>query len=220
VKKYNPLGLVLFLHFLIFSGCATIPSEAPELSAELGKRISVIEKSNITLLHRFFDQKRKEVDKFIEEEWVPTFALEFFSNPTVSNAWNTIVSENDKNERLKFIVKSGPKLQAKINQKRLELIQPLDDLERRVEIKIRDEYIQARAINNTITSFLVSASKLTETRNRYLEMVGVTDETIGNIIDKTDDAVSDLLKGTKDTQENINTGKDFIEKLRTIRNSL
>lgn len=56
----------IFLVTLI--GCASIPKEAPELSLELGKQISSMEKANITLLNRFFDQKRSDIDKFIENE--------------------------------------------------------------------------------------------------------------------------------------------------------
>jgi hypothetical protein len=208
------------LLILLVSGCVSIPSEAPELSAELGNRISAIEDSNITLLHRFFDQKRKDVDRFIENEWVPTFANTFFSKPKISEAWETIVKEDDKNQRLMFIVKTGPKLQEMINKKRLELIQPLDDLERRIEKNIREEYSQARAINNSITSFLLSASKVAENRNRYLEMAEVTDDKVGNIIDKTDDAVSDLLKGAKDAQGKIDSAEKYLKKLRNIRDSI
>jgi len=174
------INVVSLAGILALAGCASIPPEAPELSAELGKRISAIEDSNITLLKRFFDQKRRGVDRFIENEWVPEFANQFFSNDSISRAWDTIVRENDKKQRLLFVVKTGPKLQEKINEKRLELIQPLDQLERRIETKIRDEYTQARAMNSSITSFLLSASKVAENRNRYLEMVGVSDGSIDN----------------------------------------
>ncbi len=220
MKKDDLLTLVLSVSLLCMVGCATIPKEAPQLSAELGNRISAIEVSNITLLHRFFDQKRKEVDKFIETEWVPIFANEFFSNPTISAAWNTIVEEKDKSQRLQFIVRIGPKLQERINQKRLELIQPLDDLERRIEMKIRDEFAQALAINNSITSFLLSASKVAENRSRYLEKIGITEENIGEIVNKTDEAVSDLLKGSKEVQGKISAAEDFVNKLRAIRDSI
>ena len=179
-----------------------------------------IEDSNITLLKRFFDQKRKEVDEFIENEWVPTFAEEFFSNKTVSDTWDIIVKENDKNQRLMFLVKTGPKLQKKINEKKLELIQPLDDLERRIEKQIRDEYAQARAMNNSITSFLLSASKVTESRNRYLEIIGVTDEKIGKLIDKTDDALIDLLGKAKDSTDKVNRAEEFLIKIRSIPDSI
>ena len=36
-------------------GCASIPSEAPELSENLGQRLTVLKNSNITLLERYFD---------------------------------------------------------------------------------------------------------------------------------------------------------------------
>jgi hypothetical protein len=134
--------------------------------------------------------------------------------------WDTIVSNNSKQDRLKFIVSTGPKLQEKINSKRLELIKPLDDLERRIEQKIRGEYTQARAINNTLTSFLLSASKVAENRSRYMEMVGVTDDQIGKAIDKTDNAVSDLLNKTKDAQEKIDAGKKYLEQIRGIMENL
>lgn len=202
------------------TGCVSIPSEAPELSVELGKRIAAIEESNITLLNRFFDQKRKEVDKFIEEEWVPEFANNFFSNKTISDAWETIVSEDDKKQRLLFLVKTGPRLIKKINEKRLELIQPLDALERRIELKIREEYTQARAINNSITSFLLSASKVADNRNRYLEMVNTTDASIGKLIDETDDAVSVLIKKKDILEDKSERSQKFLGKVREIRDSI
>lgn len=216
----NIIKVISLVSILAISGCASIPAEAPELSAELGKRISAIENSNIALLKRFFDQKRREVDKFIENEWVPEFASQFFSNETISNTWDTIVRENDKKQRLLFLVKTGPKLQEKINEKRLELIQPLGDLERRIETKIREEYAQVRAMNSSITSFLLSASKVAENRNRYLEMIGVSDESLGKLIDKTDDAVTDLLGKASDVKDKATRAEEFLGKVREIRDSI
>lgn len=212
--------VISLLSLIFISGCVSIPPEAPKLSAELGKRISAIEDSNITLLKRFFDQKRRDLDNFIENEWVPEFADQVFSNTEVSNAWGIIVSENDKKERLMFLVKIAPRLQAKINEKRLELIQPLDDLERRIETKIRDEYSQARALNNSITSFLLSASKVAENRNRYLETVDVTDDSLEKLIYQTDDAVTDLLDKANDAEGKVIRVKEFLGKVRDIRDSI
>ena len=205
---------------VLMVGCATIPHEAPELSVELGNRINAIQEANLTLLHRFFDLKRGDIDRFIQNEWVPTFAEEIFSDPRMKKTWDTIVAENKPSDRLKFLVTTGPKLQERINKKRTELINPLDDLERRIEQEIRDEYEQARAINNSITSFLLSASKVTENRNRYLEMAGVTDEEVGHTIDKVNDAVSDLLSSVKGAEDKATKAEKYLTKLREIRDSL
>ena len=205
---------ILAFIFLI-PGCATIPSEAPQLSGELGKRISAIEKSNLTLLHKFFDLKRNEVDKFIEKEWTPIFAKEFFSDPKIQKIWETIVTENNPADRLKFLIITGPKLQKKINSKRLQLIKPLDKLERLIERKIRSEFRQARSINNSITSFLMSASKVEENRNRYLNMIGISDDKIGQAIDDVDETVGNLVDKSKDIK---NYSEKYIKKLNDLKN--
>ena len=212
-----PIAVLLII---LLSGCASIPSEAPELSGELGRRISAIEKANINLLHRFFDLKRDEVDRFIQEEWTPEFAENFFSDPKMKSAWNTIVSENDAAQRLQFLIHTGPKLQAMINKKRLEMIRPLDELERGIENKMRSEYTQARSINNTITSFLASASKVAENRQRYLDMVGVSDEDVNNIIDGVGDTVSSLLQTGENVRDKIEKVEDYLKKLKELKDQL
>ena len=205
----------IFTSILLISGCATIPSEAPQLSGELGKRISAIERSNITLLHKFFDLKRNEVDKFIEKEWTPIFAKNFFSEPKIQKMWETIVTENNPADRLKFLIITGPKLQKKINRKRLQLIKPLDKLERFIERRIRTEFRQARSINNSITSFLISASKVEENRNRYLNMIGITDDKIGALIDGVDETVGNLVDKSKDIKS---YSEKYIKKLNDLKN--
>lgn len=202
------------------SGCATIPPEAPNLSSELGNRISALENANMTLLNRYFDQKRIEVDRFIQDVWLPEFANEFFQKPFISDAWNTIVTENDKQQRLTFLLKTGPKLQEMINDKRIELIQPLDELERRIERNIKAEYGQARGINNSITSFLLSASKVSENRDRYLEMMGVSSDKLTTLIDQTDNAVSDLLKTGHKVDDKVNSAKKYLNKIKDIKESI
>ena len=216
LKKYVILS---FLLILMFSGCATIPPEAPELSSELGNRISNIKDANLTLLHRFFDLKRNEVDRFVQEEWAPVFAKQVFSDPKMKNAWNTIVKENNPAENMKFLIITGPRLQKTINQKRLELIKPLDDIEKRVEQSIRAQYSEAIAINNSLTSLLLSASKVVENRNRYLQKIGITDNKITEVIDGVNDVVADLLEKGKTVEDKITKTEEYIKKLRELRDS-
>jgi len=205
---------------MTFSGCSNIPPEAPALSSELGNRISALENANVTLLNRYFDQKRVEVDRFIQEVWLPEFANELFEKPFMVDAWDTIVKEDDKQQRLTFLLKTGPKLQALVNQKRIELITPIDELERRIERNIKAEYEQAKSINNSITSFLTSAAKVTENRNRYLTMTGATDDKLSTLIDKTDSAVNTLLSSGKKATNKTKSADKFIKKIQGIKESI
>jgi len=213
-------GLLILFSAIQLFGCASIPPEAPQLSVEIGKRISAIEDSNITLLHRFFDRKKQDVDEFIQNEWVPEFAENVFSEPVVARAWDTIVRENNKEDRLKLIVKLGPKLQKKINSKRLELIKPLEDLERSIENSIRNEYSQVRAMNSSVTSFLLSASKVAENRSRLLESAGVTQSKIDELVNETDAAVTSLVTVSKDAQDKVERAETFLNKIQSMKESV
>ncbi|OAJ95110.1 hypothetical protein [Vibrio bivalvicida] len=218
--KFISHSISILLSISTLVGCSSIPQEAPELSLELGKRIQVLEQSNVTLLKRFFEQKRAQVDEFIAKEWIPEFAEQVFSNNKVAKDWNTIVEENSKHQRVAFLVKYGPKLQQKINQKRKKLIKPLDDLERLIEEKIRFEFAQARAINHSLTSFLTSASKIDENRERYLNFVGFEQSEMTNLIDKTDEAVESLLGKTNKLNKKTEEAKEYLEKMEGLRESL
>ncbi len=160
------------------------------------------------------------MDQFIQNEWVPEFANQFFSDPAIARVWNQVVASGNSEDRLKFILKTSPKLQQRINQKRVELIQPLEILEQRIETKLTADYAQAKAINNSITGFLLSASKVVENRDRYLEMAGVSNDEITQMIDKTDSIVSDLLVKSKDLQGKIAKGEEYLQKINELHTSL
>jgi hypothetical protein len=202
------------------AGCASIPPEAPELSAQLGARISSLEAAHVRLLQEFFLEKRRKVDDFIQEVWVSVFAQEFFADPRVDAVWKQVVLSQDPKDRLKFIILVGPKLQEKINRKRTELIQPLDEIEATIKDKLKSEYDQTRAINNTLTAFLQSASKVEENRKRYLDMIGITDKEVDKFVNETDQAVSELVDAARSIEDRAKDAERYREKIKSILDNL
>ena len=219
VKIFTQSGVAsLILLFLVVTmpACVTIPREAPELSMQLGSRIAAIEKAHFTLLHKYFNDKRNKVDDFIMEEWVPEFTRQFASDPNIERLWAEIVSSDNKKDRQEFLVRLGPKLQVKINSKRLELIKPLDDAERLLEQTLQEEYQQAIAINNSLTSFLVSAAKVDENRRRYMDLAGVTDQKMSMIIDKIDSGVGTLLDKAHQVSGKEEKTKKYLDQINSV----
>lgn len=205
---------------LVLGGCASIPPEAPELSVQLGARISSIEVAHVHLLEEFFLEKRRRVDDFIQSIWVPEFANEFFNESGIDAVWKQVIQSQDPQDRLKFITLVGPKLQEQINRKRIELIQPLDELEATIKNKLKSEYDQTKAINNTLTAFLYSASKVEENRKRYLDMIGITDKVIDRFVNETDKAVSELVDAARTIEEREKNSEKYREKIKNIIDKL
>ncbi len=201
-------------------GCISIPKQAPVLSEEIGKRVASVEQSHINLLHVYFDEKRSELDDFISKTWIPEFAKNVFANPTVESKWNEIVSSNDIQQRMDFIIQLGTGMQEKINAKRLELVQPLNDIEQKLEQEIRDSYTSIKSANNAITSYLNSAVKVDENRNKYLSMFGITEDKINNTIDKVDSFVSDLTDKAETVQQQEEKVEEYLQKLKELKSKI
>lgn len=213
-RKIKILNCILFF---LFIGCTNIPPEAPELSVELGNRITAIEQANLTLLNRFFDLKRKEVERYIDEKWFPRHAKKLFTSKNMQSMWNTVVRENNPEQNLRFLLRIAPILQEDINKQRQEMMDPLNDLEKRIERELKREYNQAKSINNSITSFLFSASKVSENRDRYFQMLGIENDKIGDTIDKIDSSVSGLLSTGTNVSEEVDK---YLSQLESIQNSI
>src|SRR3954465_12899716 len=67
--KMIAAGLLLSL-----AACAHVPREAPELSAGLAGRMQAVKAAHLQAVHLYMGGKRAEVDRFVEQEWLPVFS--------------------------------------------------------------------------------------------------------------------------------------------------
>ncbi len=209
--------LYLVFVLVLFSSCASIPREAPLLSRELGVQIQELESSHLNLVKVYFDKERGQVKEFIDEQWLPVYAGNFFEDENINNIWEQVVESDNKSDRLEFIVRTSPVLQQEVNNKYRELIEPLDRLETELSLAIQNKYANLKSINNTITSYLFSATEVEENRQRYLDLVGVTDQKVNSAINDLEAFTSNLT--TKATM--VETGvEDFEERFQNYKNKI
>ncbi|WP_162984951.1 hypothetical protein [Mesonia aquimarina] len=211
MKKFLSIFLLLFI-----SACASIPKEAPELSQHLGVELQELENAHLNLVKSFFQQEKQKVRKFVDEKWLPLYATNFFEEPAIENVWQQVVVSGNKEDRLQFIVKTAPKLQQQINLKYQELITPLNQLELELTTSIRAKYNNAKSINQSLTSYLYSAADVAENRQRYLDMVGVSEEGNNQLIHETEQITAQLLKGAETVEEAEEKIRLFTEKMEEL----
>lgn len=221
-KGFNIFSLIILSLFI--TSCASIPKEAPVLSQQLKSEIQELENSHLNLVHSFFELKRKNVKNYINDIWLPRFAENYFKQNEISSMWDFVVDEASAEDRLQFILITAPELQKQINLQYDNMIEPLNKLEYQLEQALREKYSNVKGINNTITSFLISASEIDENRQRYLDRAGITEDKISRTIDKTELMTEKMLStaitvdaGYDEIQENI---RDYKEELNSILNQL
>jgi hypothetical protein len=210
------LAAVAFL----FAACASIPAEAPELSGELGQRLQAIEDAHLSLLHRFMDERRARVNDFIDKEWTPTFAEEFFSDPDMQAAWEEVVASGSAQDRSGYLLNVAPALIEEINAKRRGMLLPLDELEQELERRLRDEYAQAKSINNALTSFLASASDVESSRREYLMKAGIDEGALRALVTDVDTTVDSLVNRKAQAVSAYQSAADYLQRMKEILKSV
>lgn len=176
--------LVYVTVFLVMASCVSVPKAAPELSQQLGGQLRQLEAAHLSLIHRFFDGERQKIHRFIDAEWLPLFADNFFEQPTIAAAWQKTVDADKPMARLTFIKRVYPEIQFQTSKKYKELSLPLNQLERKLVQAVQQKYGVAKTINRNLTAYLSSAAKSSDSRWKYLREVGVEQTEVDAVIDE------------------------------------
>jgi len=167
--------LAAILAAILFA-CVHVPKEAPELSLALAERMQAVKVAHVQSIRLYMAAKRAEVDAFIAREWLPVFARNTFETAAVQRAYEQACKSNVPSERLELFVGLGIRLQAQLNQKRTELMQPLDAFEAELMRSIEDNYNEMLAINATLTGLLRAHAETTGTQTEILQKLRVDDK--------------------------------------------
>lgn len=221
-KRVSRLFTLLLLSAMTcgICACASIPAEAPVLSDELGHRLQALESAHLALLHHYMEERRARVNEFVDHEWIPTFTHEFFSDPEMQAAWSQVVQSGSEEDRSGYLLNVAPALMEEISAKRNEMLLPLYEIERQLEGGLREDYIQAKAINTALTSFLISASEVAQTRQNYLARAGVDEEALRDFVAKMDDTVNDLVQRKGQAADAYQTTQDYLARMKAILDRL
>ena len=214
------IALIVTSLALLMSACASIPSEAPQLSSELGGRLRALQDAHLALVHHYMDERRARVSGFIDHEWIPQFADEFFQDPAMQGAWEEVVASGSASDRTQYFLTVAPLLLQEIESKRREMLQPLDEVERELIRRLTDEYLQAKAINNALTAFLASASQVDQSRREYLAAAGVDETDLRAFVRETDEAVENLAARQRKAEDAYASAKEYLAKMRELLDQL
>lgn len=160
--------LVVFCAIAIFNaGCgATIGPAPAKLSAEVGDRISEMHELHQLALKHYFESERKQVETFLQEKWVPLFLKNFLSTSQLMEDLRHLDKESNQ---LPLIIKWIAEVQAAIERKRKEVLEPINKAETTARSQIRQEYIQMLKANGVVTARVEAAADRTKSQEQLLD---------------------------------------------------
>ncbi len=82
------MNKLLLLTLLFLTGCATIRQPTVQLSAEVGHRITEMERLHMLSIQRYFESERQKIDAFLISTWQPLFLKNFLATSNVLEELN------------------------------------------------------------------------------------------------------------------------------------
>ena len=109
----------LFFAFFIY-GCAHIPQESVQLNQMVGKGIADQNRAYVNLLNEYFELKKKSIDDFIMQTYIPTFMSNLRSKVSKDSA--LLIPDTAFTKILKKIAAKRDSMQSNLDEVKATII--------------------------------------------------------------------------------------------------
>lgn len=218
----------LLMLSLFAASCASVPPESVELSYLVGKDLRELKKSYDLLIQQRFADHRARRHDYLEKEWNPAFiAVWIEDGMLVETAKGQVVYDEASDE---FVAPTPGREQQQllstiydwsnaavetIEEKRKELIDPIDRDEARIRAEAAaafDQIIQANAI---VTAHLSSIRDVKALQDSALESFGAKD-----LVGDLNNRLIELSALAEDGLDKIRQGDEIIDRANEIRDQI
>ena len=158
----------LLILMLPLAGCVTLPKETVMLSGEMGGMIQSAKDAHINLLNEYERSRRERIDEYMQSTWIPRFIKSMAEN---GDLWGKTCHRKDTLDaavELQGFVQAAAK---KIEVKRKELTDELDDSMGYLRAALYRQYDILRLSNTTVTDNLRSIRRNDEVFEETLKLV-------------------------------------------------
>jgi hypothetical protein len=208
----------------LLSACASTPKEVVQLSAAMGEDLSAVHQSYRELVHDRFDRFRAERMDYLNNTWKPRFLGDWVQKGRLSDiaggqvVWSkserkfTAASQGQENEqKLQSLQLWAQNAIAKIEKKKKELLDPIDNDEKEILRTVDDSFSRLYRANAAITAHLNSLRKVQAVQDQALEALKVRD-----LRDKVNDMLIKSSEKARQGLEEVQKADQKVEKISEV----
>ena len=219
-KRFIRRGLLTLCLTIGLHGCASVPPEVVELSAVSGRDLVEIHSSYQTLIHEYYDQLRGRRIDYLESTWIPAYIKDWVKEGKLREvAAGDFVWDDETQDFVPSSTVDDPETMLldtitgwadaavfDIENKRRELINPLDEDENNLRKEVDLAFANLIRANAATTAYLNSLVKVQAAQDQMLESFDLKESR-----DKINAA---LIKASESAKEGLAKIKEADEKLR------
>lgn len=214
---------LLFLSIFMVS-CVSIPKETVQLSKTLGSDLKILQTSHRNAISIYYQKIKDNIDIFIKDVYSP-FVINYVLKKELTSYKNgkesifkslndaaqnsTVTATQNATKDMQDFLSAANR---QIEKKKAELMNPISTQETELLLKIDQSYQNAMYANSTITAYLSSISKLKQTQQEALAMVGL--KGVDSLV------TTRLLQLSENVKEAIQKGKEIDTKSDDAMNKI
>ena len=172
-------------------GCASVPKESVELSYIIGEDIQALHHSYNTLIRRYFDSLRRQINQTIDHVFIPAYINDFVKTGQLV--------KHAKDERTDLVEAWARMAVETIDKERLTRLTPINEAEMTLMENVNEAFNKVISANAMVTSHLNSIHELKEAQDEILESFELKD-----LRDDINNALADASRTAKDMTDKIN----------------
>ncbi|MBB6609993.1 hypothetical protein H7F15_02995 [Pontibacter sp. Tf4] len=213
MKRKQVFLFSMALSMLLLTSCVSVPRATVTLSGELSQMIVHSRQSHLQLLDQYTAMRKAEVDRFLEEEYIPAFTGRFVRESGVLHNIQAANTDEAKGaEILEFAVAALPV----IYQERAVMMQAVDEMDKLIRTSIEAHYQQMLQTNQALTAYLGSAADVVQTREELQRQLRVNVDTLIPL-DKMNKVMEKMLQAGAKAEDIPVLLEDFKEKLNEVK---
>jgi len=213
---------------LISVGCAKVPKEAVELSATVGRDIAELRKSHLNLLKLHYDGLISNVNKFIDDVYLPYQIQKTLSDPTIKNLMLSSIEAASKDDVTGSAQKGAFQnlknfhiiIHNEIEDYRAKKLQPIQTQYKTLLLELNDSYDQVHYANSIVTGHLASVVQVHDAQSELLKetkLNGLRQRVSGELVivsEEISELIESASKKDADLDKLINKFNKVSEKLK------
>lgn len=205
--------LIIVAAFLL-AGCYSAPRQTIELAEITDQQIAELHRSHLQFVHLYFDKLRADINEFMDNEWTPTFLAKAVQNPQFREKLDEAYRANNQDALGSVMLGFSEAALREINQRRNDLLDPIDEQERLITEEINAAYADLQRSQTAIKSYLASVVNLQEQQDMALKKMGVLEKSrqiTRGALEKSDQ-LSRILRSGEEAEKILQRVKEMLNK--------
>jgi hypothetical protein len=187
------------------TSCApTLPKETVNLSVLLEQQIDALEKTQISIIDAYFNEKKRQAREIVDNEAYPMWQDDFFAKDEIKKEWRKAIAKDTGAQSMESLSDILGFVHKEYNAILRLATEPLEKQHDETLALIREEYQKARNMIRTIRENISSVRDVQEARERLMPKEIKNAENIFNQYLQEADAI---INKARDTQTHIGTPK-------------